>query len=95
MPSPWVRQCTFSFQCPLSWDGLSRTSDERVRHCSECGRDVFLTKNEEELKANAFLRRCVAVESAGTMFLGEVNPPYLDPPLSLTVLPGELLHKPD
>ena len=74
MASPWVRECVFRFKCPLSWDGLSRTADERVRHCSECDRDVFLTETDKELEANASLGRCVAVESEGRAIVGEAMP---------------------
>jgi hypothetical protein len=78
----------------MTWEGLSRTSDEGVRHCSGCGRDVFLTETEEDLDANAELGRCVAVASAGRMFVGEVNSPGLAS-LSLPALYSELLHEPD
>lgn len=59
-----VRNCQFAFKCPKKWDELTRTSFDRVRHCSNCSRDVFLCTTDAELAESIKLDRCVAVDLA-------------------------------
>lgn len=57
-----IRNCEFRFKCPRTWESLSKTFDQRVRHCSECDRRVIYCKTESELKRAIIYDECVAVE---------------------------------
>lgn len=54
-----VKQYVFKFECSQNWDDLTKTSNEKVRYCGQCGNDVFSVQNDEELNSNAEKGRCV------------------------------------
>lgn len=64
-PVAWNEQvkisCSFSFQCPKTWECLSPTDNAGIRHCQECNRDVHLALSEEDFRRHAEGGYCVAV----------------------------------
>jgi len=56
-----VRGCTFTFLCSRTWEGLRKTSDPKIRHCSDCQRKVYLAESQDELLAIAKDKGCAAV----------------------------------
>jgi len=56
-----AKQYVFKFECSQNWDDLTITNNEKVRHCGQCGNDVFSVKTDEELNSNAKKGRCVYV----------------------------------
>lgn len=58
-----VEECaTFAFRCPRWWDTLQSTAQESVRHCTECGQDVYYCRNAAEGQHHAAAGHCVAVD---------------------------------
>ncbi len=64
-PGAWNEEarisCDFSFQCPKTWERLSPTDHDGIRHCPECDRDVHLALTEEVFRQHASKGLCVAV----------------------------------
>ncbi len=58
-----IENCTFTFQCPRTWDQLERTGETNVRFCGQCERRVHLCTTDEELTRHARDRHCVAVRT--------------------------------
>ena len=56
-----LRNCVFGFKCTANWDEMKRTSEQRVRHCGECRKDVYFITKPEELIEAINLNRCVAI----------------------------------
>ena len=56
-----LRNCVFGFKCTANWDEMKRTSDQRVRHCDSCEKDVYFITKPEELIDAINLNRCVAI----------------------------------
>ena len=56
-----LRNCVFGFKCTANWDEMKRTSEQRVRHCDECKKDVYFITKPEELIEAINLNRCVAI----------------------------------
>jgi len=59
-----LRNCVFGFKCTSNWDEMKRTSEQRVRHCDECKKDVYFITKPEELIEAINLNRCVAIAPA-------------------------------
>lgn len=58
----FIRNCDFRFQCHQTWEGLEqKTSNESIRHCSECKKDVHYVKDAWELVMAVEKDYCVAV----------------------------------
>jgi hypothetical protein len=59
-----VRNCPvdFRFQCSKLWDDLAVTTDAAIRHCEQCGSDVFFRTTDEETIAHARAGHCIARE---------------------------------
>ncbi len=78
--------CHFLFKCPQRWDRLQPTAEERVRHCTECDRDVHLALTEEEFIRHREADHCIAVpvlwperqvDPDGSQYVvGRADPPY-------------------
>lgn len=47
--------------CPMRWDSLSPTSNQNVRHCNACSRDVYFVETDEELGRAIREDRCIAM----------------------------------
>jgi len=77
-----IRNCEFRFKCPMAWDALTPTLKPKIRHCSQCQREVVYCKTASELKRAIIENRCVAVEirpAGGRMNLivGDADPDQL------------------
>ena len=66
-----VENCEFRFKCPLMWESLTETGDEKVRFCGQCERKVYFCEDDGEFEKHARLGECVAVEKGETLYLGE------------------------
>ena len=53
----------FRFRCSKLWDELDVRADPAVRHCTQCGSDVFLCATDEETIAHAWAGHCIAREA--------------------------------
>ena len=61
-PMRWDSKRTPSYTFrPASWDSLSPTSDQNVRHCDACSRDVYFVETDEELGRAIREDRCIAM----------------------------------
>jgi hypothetical protein len=56
-----IRNCVFGFKCTADWDAMKATSDETIRHCAGCKKDVYQVSTKEELFDAIQLNRCVAI----------------------------------
>lgn len=67
-----VQNCPrhFLFRCSKRWEDLTRSEDDRVRHCTECDKDVHLCKTSEEISKAAGHGYCIAFYDAEEEFLG-------------------------
>lgn len=60
--SPIIKNCHFTFKCPLEWEKLELIPDKpNIRHCSSCNKNVHLTSDEQILVLSIFSEYCVAV----------------------------------
>ena len=56
-----IRNCVFGFKCSADWDAMKITSNETIRHCAGCKKDVHQVSTKEELFEAIQLNRCVAI----------------------------------
>jgi hypothetical protein len=62
-----IRNCIFAFKCDAVWEDLhdifsdDYIDTEKVKFCSTCQKEVFLSDTDEELVNNVRLNRCVAI----------------------------------
>jgi uncharacterized protein (TIGR02996 family) len=64
-----VHYCVeFRFRCPQRWDTLVATKDSKVRHCTECRKDVHYAGTEGEAYDLAKAGKCVAIDSRQLRF---------------------------
>lgn len=52
----------FKFQCPLEWDALKRTDDEKIRYCDQCNRNIHHVTTDAELGDAILNNLCIAWE---------------------------------
>jgi hypothetical protein len=59
-----IRNCTVRVKtpCPRTWDDLTPTSEPSVRHCGECGKDVYFCATDAETIDHARAGHCIARE---------------------------------
>lgn len=57
-----IRKCPLrmKFTCPRTWQELRPTTDEGVRHCAQCDRDVYFCRTDEETLRHAREGHCIA-----------------------------------
>lgn len=62
-PRNAIRNCDvkFGFECPINWNELDRTGDNRFRHCQVCAERVFLCCTAIEALGHAKVGHCVAL----------------------------------
>ncbi|MGI9558516.1 MAG: hypothetical protein ACR2NQ_02455 [Thermodesulfobacteriota bacterium] len=72
-----IENCEFSFKCPLKWERLTETKDDKIRFCGECERNVYFCKDDEELAKHVERGDCVAVIQEKEMMLGGVDRQFL------------------
>lgn len=58
-----VIRCEFKFQCPLKWEDLEKLSNEKVRFCKVCEKDVHFAGNESEFIDLAGRGGCIAFKT--------------------------------
>ena len=56
-----IRNCVFGFKCTADWDAMKVTSNETIRHCAGCKKDVHQVSTKEELFEAIQLNHCVAI----------------------------------
>jgi len=56
-----IRNCRWTYECPLLWAKLRPTDDDDVRYCESCQRRVYICHTEDELRARIEQNDCVAV----------------------------------
>lgn len=54
--------CEFSYQCPLDWDSLQDSENEKVKYCDVCNKNVYFAQNQSELNQFAAERKCIAYQ---------------------------------
>jgi len=75
-----IRNCQIRYACANDWDGLGKTQNDAVRHCSSCERDVYLCRTETELHQAMIDNQCVAIKiydaskDQEAMLLGDIIP---------------------
>lgn len=57
-----IRNCKFRFECPKTWDALTKTSKSTVRFCESCQRTVHYCTTKTQLYDAIVKNQCVAVE---------------------------------
>ena len=72
-PRNAIRNCTFTFifQCPMNWNDLDHTKQDRVRVCRVCKERVFLCRTASEALTHANIGHCVALpgqDGRGALF---------------------------
>jgi hypothetical protein len=56
-----IRKCVqFKFECSKTWETLSTTGRDDIRHCSECERDVHYCFTDADMLGHAEAGHCVA-----------------------------------
>lgn len=68
-----IRNCRFAFKCQQKWEELDETSNDSIRFCNECQKEVHLSIDDDTLVENIRLNRCVAIDDGhGYRLLGEM-----------------------
>lgn len=72
---PAIERCElgFAFQCPKKWDKLTTTSDDAVRYCDACERNVYYCHTVHEALGHAVSGHCVAVNLARRRRKGDLE----------------------
>jgi hypothetical protein len=55
-------ECTFEIKCDKQWDDLETQISSNIKFCTQCQKDVYLCKTQEELDHARSLGRCVSIE---------------------------------
>jgi hypothetical protein len=50
----------WSFECPVALNRLQKTTDDTIDICEICNKNVYLVKNEQELRERVDKKQCVA-----------------------------------
>ena len=75
--------CTklFKFLCPKEWKNLERTSDDKVRYCKSCQKNVQFCTTREEVQRRS--GNCIAIrlgdidEDCMVQDMGETSEEYI------------------
>ena len=70
-----IRNCIFGFKCNKQWDELTLTSEDEVKFCQTCQKEVYFCSSDDELAAYVRLNRCVAIQKQG--LISEVTMGYV------------------
>lgn len=57
----WNCPDNLRFQCPQEWHSLIATSDDNVRHCTACDKNVYKCLTPEDFAHHAKVGNCVAI----------------------------------
>ena len=55
-----IRNCTFTYECPTTWDDLLATDNPRIRYCKTCDRGVYLVESDKKFRKLVKKGRCIA-----------------------------------
>ncbi|MDP1918357.1 MAG: hypothetical protein Q8L14_19075 [Myxococcales bacterium] len=64
----------FGFRCPMTWAGLTPTSDPVVRHCSGCDSPVTFYDSLELAQRASAEGKCVAIDLSVERHEGDLDP---------------------
>jgi len=73
-----IRNCVFGFKCDKKWHELTATSEDGIRFCQSCQKEVYFCSSDDELAAYVRLNRCVAIHREGV--ISEVTMGYVIDP---------------
>ena len=59
--SPWNCDQFLSFECSQQWKDLQETSDQNIKCCDICNKNVYLCKTPEDFVENGNKGYCVAL----------------------------------
>ena len=82
--SPWNCDQFLSFECPQQWKDLQETSDQNIKCCDICNKNVYLCKTPEDFIENGNKGYCVALLEKNfphftkRELLGKVGPEYFN-----------------
>lgn len=60
-----IRNCSFLYQCPKTWDALTSTAKPLEHFCDQCQRVMHYCRTNEQLRSAIEKNQCVAVEIKG------------------------------
>ncbi len=83
-----LRNCEFGFKCTANWDEMKPTSEQTVRHCDQCQKNVYFITKPEELIEAINLKRCVAIAPPES---GKYQRPTLGVPRSSKDKPSDAI----
>lgn len=81
-----IINCEFEFKCPLQWESLQKSEDDKIRFCNSCEKNVYFAYSQNELDKLASEGKCVAFnpnpkkEFEPPPLMGMVMPPPEKPP---------------
>lgn len=61
-----IINCTFEYKCPLDWNSLEKSTNDHIRFCNICEKDVHFADNQSEFNDLAGKGLCVAVKTNET-----------------------------
>jgi hypothetical protein len=70
-----IRNCIFGFKCDKKWSELTITSDDEIKFCQTCQKEVYFCKSDDALASYVRLNRCVAIHREG--IINEVTMGYV------------------
>ena len=85
-PETGNNELKFEYQCPLLWQNLAKTEDEKTRFCHTCEKKVTFIESQDELHQAAYSGSCGFFMRNGNTFFtikemdnwnpGMPSPPY-------------------
>lgn len=54
-----IRNCVWGYKCKASWEILFLTSNESIRFCSDCQKEVYRCETQSQLSEAIVLNHCV------------------------------------
>ena len=69
--------CEWIYRCPLSFDQLERGSDDNVRYCNVCSKNVYNVTTEQDLQQKVNGGHCVAINSPTASLLTDFKYPVM------------------
>jgi hypothetical protein len=72
-----IAHCEVKFQCPLIWDNLAQTNDDKVRFCDTCQENVYMVEDIENFPKD---KKCVMIRfqklgGERVEIMGDIAPP--------------------
>ena len=79
----------WKFKCTKQWEGLEKTSDDKIRWCNDCDKPVHFVDSIEDLARAQVSHQCVAYS------LDRTDYSVFDGPTHMVGLPCENLYSTD